>query len=144
MPLILHPLPVLFRCTSVLPRRWLSTYHSSSSEFSFPSGYSPPDDTNATTKEPLGDASLHAGHRLTPRWAIDIYLTYYPSPNSHFRSLKDHLDKFVVGQRRAKRVLSTAVYYHYRRIQQLRQRQEEEEELMQVARAMDVHPLEGK
>lgn len=60
------------------------------------------------------------------------------------RTLKEHLDKFVVGQRRAKRVLSTAVYYHYRRIQQLRQRQEEEEELMRVARAMDVHPLEGR
>jgi len=60
------------------------------------------------------------------------------------RALKEHLDKFVVGQRRAKRVLSTSVYYHYRRIQQLRQRQEEEEELIRVARAMDVHPLEGR
>ncbi|RPB26299.1 ClpX, ATPase regulatory subunit [Terfezia boudieri ATCC MYA-4762] len=126
MPLILHAPPVLLRCTSSLPRRWLSTFNSSSSDFSFTSGYSSAIDTNTTIKGPLGDASLHGAHRLTPR------------------ALKEHLDKFVVGQRRAKRVLSTSVYYHYRRIQQVRQRQEEEEELTRVARAMDVHSLEDE
>ena len=65
------------------------------------------------------------------------------SHTSICRTLKDHLDKFVVGQRRAKRVLSTAVYYHYRRVQQVRQRQEEEEEYIRATRAMDSHPLEG-
>src|SRR5690606_39054093 len=49
-----------------------------------------------------------------------------------------HLDKFVVGQTRSKRILSTAVYHHYKRIQQLRQRQEElEEEAERVAQQLN-------
>ncbi|KAF8468359.1 P-loop containing nucleoside triphosphate hydrolase protein [Kalaharituber pfeilii] len=116
MPFILHYPHTFFRCTSSLARRLLSTYNPSDFSFSGSGGH----------EGPLSDASPSGGHRLTPR------------------TLKEHLDKFVVGQRRAKRVLSTAVYYHYRRIQQLRQRQEEEEELMRAARAMETHPLEDE
>src|SRR6266540_1389988 len=38
--------------------------------------------------------------------------THIPSP----RSLKDRLDQYVIGQHRAKRVLSVAVHNHYKRL----------------------------
>ncbi|KAI9785486.1 MAG: hypothetical protein M1839_009227 [Geoglossum umbratile] len=80
------------------------------------------------TSGPLGDASVFGVPRLTPR------------------ALKQHLDQFVVGQERAKKVLSVAVYNHYQRIQELKRRDEEEEELLQqrARREMaDRHPIEG-
>ena len=81
------------------------------------------------TTGPLGDASIIGAPVLTPR------------------TLKAHLDQFVVGQERAKKVLSVAVYNHYQRIQDLQRRDEEEEELLQqrLRREMgERHPLEGK
>jgi ATP-dependent Clp protease ATP-binding subunit ClpX len=60
--------------------------------------------------------------------------------------LKDHLDDFVIGQERAKKVLSTAVYNHYQRIQELQRQEDEYNELMaQKARREMVarHPVEG-
>lgn len=83
------------------------------------------------TEGPLKDASNIGVPRITPR------------------SLKEHLDQFVVGQERAKKVLSVAVYNHYQRIQELdRQDEEVEEMLAQQARrdrARDMtHPIEGK
>lgn len=77
------------------------------------------------TYGPLGDASAI---KLTPR------------------VLKQHLDQFVVGQERAKKVLSVAVYNHYQRVQELERRYEEEEAMLQqrLRREMaDGHPLEG-
>jgi len=40
--------------------------------------------------------------------------------------LKEYLDRYVIGQERAKKMLSVAVYSHYQRVQEL-QRQEDEE-----------------
>lgn len=80
------------------------------------------------TEGPLRDASNIGAPRVTPR------------------ALKDHLDQFVVGQERAKKVLSVAVYNHYQRIQELQRRDEEAEELLeqQARRAMSQrHPVEG-
>ncbi len=80
------------------------------------------------TYGPLGDASILGAPKLTPR------------------VLKQHLDQFVVGQERAKKVLSVAVYNHYQRVQELERREEEEEQLLQqrLRREMDDgHPLEG-
>lgn len=60
--------------------------------------------------------------------------------------LKSHLDQFVVGQERAKKILSVAVYNHYQRIQELQRREEEEEEMLaaQARREMGSrHPVEG-
>jgi ATP-dependent Clp protease ATP-binding subunit ClpX len=60
--------------------------------------------------------------------------------------LKQHLDNFVVGQERAKKVLSVAVYNHYQRIQEAQRMEDEEHELLQqqLRREMaEGHPLEG-
>src|SRR5262245_66637619 len=38
--------------------------------------------------------------------------THIPSP----RAIKDKLDQYVIGQNRAKKVLSVAVYNHYKRL----------------------------
>ncbi|KAK5172642.1 ATP-binding protein [Saxophila tyrrhenica] len=66
-------------------------------------------------------------------------------------ALKAHLDSFVVGQPRAKRILSTAVYNHYQRIQELQRREDEEEERFaqeerrRMAHLQQTrHPVEGR
>lgn len=81
------------------------------------------------TTGPLGDASILGAPTLTPK------------------VLKQHLDQFVVGQERAKKILSVAVYNHYQRIQEVQRREEEEAEMMQqqLRREMaEAHPLEGE
>lgn len=81
------------------------------------------------TEGPLKDASNIGVPRVTPK------------------ALKEHLDQFVVGQERAKKVLSVAVYNHYQRIQELQRRYDEEEELhAQQARRERAsrHPVEGR
>lgn len=80
------------------------------------------------TGGPLGDAAILGAPRLTPK------------------VLKQHLDQFVVGQERAKKVLSVAVYNHYQRIQELQRQEEEEEQLLQQRLRRErgeLHPLEG-
>lgn len=58
--------------------------------------------------------------------------------------LKQHLDQFVVGQERAKKVLSVAVFNHYQRIQELQRREEEEEELAAQRERRERHPVESE
>ncbi|KAL8725190.1 MAG: hypothetical protein Q9181_006510, partial [Wetmoreana brouardii] len=81
------------------------------------------------TSGPLGDASVLGAPTLTPKM------------------LKQHLDQFVVGQERAKKVLSVAVYNHYQRIQEAQRLEEEEEELLQQRlrrEAMHGHPVQDE
>ena len=76
----------------------------------------------------LGDASILGAPKLTPR------------------VLKQHLDQFVVGQERAKKVLSVAVYNHYQRVEELKRREEKEVELAQQRLRREVadgHPMDG-
>jgi ATP-dependent Clp protease ATP-binding subunit ClpX len=81
------------------------------------------------TDGPLGGASAIGASEVTPR------------------SLKKHLDQYVVGQERAKKVLSVAVYNHYQRIRELERQQEEQEELDAQRARWEMahrHPVEGK
>lgn len=85
-------------------------------------------ETSLPTGGPLGSAPAFGTPRLTPK------------------VLKQYLDQFVVGQDRAKKVLSVAVYNHYQRVQELQRREEEQEELLaRRARreALESHPVEG-
>jgi ATP-dependent Clp protease ATP-binding subunit ClpX len=45
------------------------------------------------------------------------------------QEIKDHLDKYVIGQERAKKVLSVAVHNHYKRIENLKTRTSTDVEL---------------
>ena len=81
------------------------------------------------TVGPLGDTSSVGAPKITPR------------------VLKEHLDQFVVGQERAKKVMSVAVYNHYQRVQELQRREDEEAASIaqQERQAMNArHPVEGK
>jgi ATP-dependent protease Clp ATPase subunit len=58
--------------------------------------------------------------------------------------LKQHLDRYVVGQDRSKRILSTAIYHHYQRVHQLRKRElEQQEQLLQESQAFPPDAFEG-
>ncbi|KAL8651689.1 MAG: hypothetical protein Q9210_003114 [Variospora velana] len=81
----------------------------------------------AKTSGPLGDAPILGAPTLTPK------------------NLKHHLDQFVVGQERAKKVLSVAVYNHYQRIQEARRLEDEEEDLLQQRLRREArHPLQDE
>jgi ATP-dependent Clp protease ATP-binding subunit ClpX len=58
--------------------------------------------------------------------------------------LKQHLDQFVVGQERAKKILSVAVFNHYQRIQELQRREDEEEEMIAQRERKERHPVENE
>ncbi|KFX96469.1 hypothetical protein V490_03333 [Pseudogymnoascus sp. VKM F-3557] len=78
------------------------------------------------TRGPLGQASSHGAPRITPR------------------RLKEHLDKYVIGQERAKKMLSVAVYNHYQRVHELQRQQEEEQyKLDREARKRSVREHEA-
>jgi ATP-dependent Clp protease ATP-binding subunit ClpX len=80
------------------------------------------------TSGPLSGASVVGAPRITPK------------------ALKEHLDQFVVGQERAKKVLSVAVYNHYQRIQELQRQEDEAAELEAQAQRRELahrHPVEG-
>jgi ATP-dependent Clp protease ATP-binding subunit ClpX len=80
------------------------------------------------TTGPLGSTPAFGTPRITPK------------------VLKQYLDQYVVGQDRAKKVLSVAVYNHYQRVQELLRREEEAAEAhvkRQRREALESHPLEG-
>ncbi|KAK5088377.1 ATP-binding protein [Lithohypha guttulata] len=78
------------------------------------------------TGGPLGGNHVYGVPRLTPKM------------------LKQHLDQFVVGQERAKKILSVSVFNHYQRIQELQRREEEEEELAAQRERRERHPVESE
>ncbi|PLB45264.1 putative ATP-dependent Clp-type protease [Aspergillus steynii IBT 23096] len=81
------------------------------------------------TTGPLASAPAFGAPRITPK------------------VLKQYLDQFVVGQDRAKKILSVAVYNHYQRVQELQRREEEAAELLaKRARreAIEHHPVEDE
>ena len=53
--------------------------------------------------------------RYNSRWIednVELDTTALPKPNE----IKEYLDQYVIGQERAKRALSVAVYNHYKRV----------------------------
>lgn len=85
-------------------------------------------DAGERTSGPLGDAPILGAPKSTPR------------------VLKQHLDNFVVGQERAKKVLSVAVYNHYQRVQESQRREDEAQAILQQELRRDMaedHPLES-
>jgi ATP-dependent Clp protease ATP-binding subunit ClpX len=111
---------------------FFSSSSSSLSQFDWVGqGYTSSYEPGEPTRGPLGNAQREP--KITPK------------------HLKAHLDKYVVGQERAKKMLSVAVYNQYQRIQdQQRQEDEERERLAKIARRTMAyekfarHPVEGE
>lgn len=113
-------------------QRTLSSSSTSSSQFNrsdftsqpYTGSYEP----GLPTSGPLGSAPAFGAPKITPK------------------ILKQYLDQFVVGQDRAKKILSVAVYNHYQRVQELQRREDEEAELL-AKRArregLEQHSVEG-
>ncbi|KAH8431927.1 putative ATP-dependent Clp protease [Aspergillus melleus] len=81
------------------------------------------------TTGPLASAPAFGAPRITPK------------------ALKQYLDQFVVGQDRAKKILSVAVYNHYQRVQEIQRREEEAAELLAKRARRDAiqhHPVEDE
>ncbi|KAJ5887592.1 ATP-dependent Clp protease ATP-binding subunit clpX-like [Penicillium taxi] len=86
-------------------------------------------ETGLPTSGPLGSTPAFGAQRITPK------------------VLKQYLDQYVVGQDRAKKVLSVAIYNHYQRAQEVQRREEEAEELLakrQRRESLEGHPLEDE
>ncbi|KAF4766617.1 hypothetical protein HAV15_011057 [Penicillium sp. str.  len=84
-------------------------------------------ETGVPTPGPLGSTPAFGAPRITPK------------------VLKQYLDQYVVGQDRAKKVLSVAVYNHYQRVQELVRQEEEAAEALakrQRREALEIHPLD--
>lgn len=122
-----------------LNRRSLSTPPTLSADSQFHrsdfsgQGYVSSYDPNESPKGPLAQSSKHGATRLNPR------------------TLKDHLDKFVIGQDKAKKVTSVAIFNHYQRVREIRRLEAEEqakhEKRMrreQRDRVDNSHPVESK
>ncbi|KAH8820595.1 P-loop containing nucleoside triphosphate hydrolase protein [Xylogone sp. PMI_703] len=99
----------------------------------FSRGYTGEYEPGLPTGGPLDGAAKHGAPKLTPSL------------------LKEHLDKFVVGQDKAKKVTSVAIYNHYQRIREIkRQDAEEHERQEQKARRLlhekerNSHPVENE
>lgn len=85
-------------------------------------------ETNAPTRGPLSTSATNGVPRLLPR------------------DLKRQLDKYVIGQQRAKVILSTVFFYHYQGV--LRRKRIQDEEKKRLARlereeAFERDPIDG-
>jgi ATP-dependent Clp protease ATP-binding subunit ClpX len=81
-------------------------------------------ETDQPTQGPLGEAQR--APRITPK------------------ILKQYLDKYVIGQERAKKMLSVAVYNQYQRIQEIQRLEDEERERNRKIARRNRHAVEGK
>lgn len=112
----------------------LSSTHFRRTDFSgagqgFTGSYEP----NAPIVGPISQASKSGTTHLTPS------------------VLKEHLDKYVVGQTKAKKVTSVAIYNHYQRIREVRrleaeelERREKEARWLLKERERNAHAVESR
>jgi ATP-dependent Clp protease ATP-binding subunit ClpX len=102
------PIPLIRRAICTTPSLSADSqfYRSDFSSQGYVSSYDP----NEAPKGPLSQISRHGATRLTPK------------------ALKEHLDKFVVGQDKAKKVTSVAIFNHYQRIREIHRQEAEEHE----------------
>lgn len=110
---------------SSTPYRHSSQYRRADISRGFTGSYDPSEPTTG----PLADAPILGAPAVTPK------------------NLKHHLDQFVVGQERGKKVMSVSVYNHYLRISELQRKEEEEQQLLQQRlrrEKRNSHPVEGK
>lgn len=87
-------------------------------------GFTAPYEPGQPTGGPLGEVSNHGVPRLTPLL------------------LKAHLDNFVVGQEKAKKVTSVAIYNHYQRVRELQRLEDEEQERREQKARRQLHERE--
>ena len=128
-PALIFPLPSSYR-------HHLFTSHSREfqnrrSDFDgqgWTSSYEP----GAPTVGPLAQTSKLSAPRLTPSL------------------LKEHLDKYVVGQDKAKKVTSVAIFNHYQRIREIKRQEVEAADLREKERRWEMrerergsHPVES-
>ncbi len=125
-PLLVH----LRNISTTVPLR-AASFHRPNFE-SQSGGFSSTYEPGRPTEGPLSQASKHGAPRLTPTL------------------LKEHLDKYVVGQDKAKKVTSVAIYNHYQRIRELRRQESEEREKREQQarwemreRERNAHPVES-
>jgi ATP-dependent Clp protease ATP-binding subunit ClpX len=146
---MLLPWSRLHRCSTSITsalvlRRSMSTYRPSEFNFSG-AGFTGNIESKESVVGPLANA-LAGGVKITPRWEL-LGATLVSGPQSLlWRSsvLKQHLDRYVVGQDRSKRILSTAIYHHYQRVHQLRRReQEQQDRLFRESQALTADPFDG-
>ena len=117
-----HGNMTLFRCRrqcQLLPPARIQRQSFSSQSISFPTNshfnrsdftsqpYTSSYEPGLPTSGPLGSAPAFGTPRITPK------------------ILKQYLDQYVVGQDRAKKSLSVAVYNHFQRVQELQRREDE-------------------
>lgn len=133
-------LPAVARCAARRPLRpsWSVRQLSSSTRYPTLSQFNRSEftsqpfsgsyETGLPTPGPLGSTPAFGAPRITPK------------------VLKQYLDQYVVGQDRAKKILSVAVYNHYQRVQEVVRREEEQAEATikrQRREALESHPLDG-
>ncbi|KAJ5335022.1 hypothetical protein N7452_007425 [Penicillium brevicompactum] len=134
-------LPAVARCAARRPLRpsWSVRQLSSSTRYPTLSQFNRSEftsqpfsgsyETGLPTPGPLGSTPAFGAPRITPK------------------VLKQYLDQYVVGQDRAKKILSVAVYNHYQRVQEVVRREEEQAEATikrQRREALESHPLDDE
>jgi ATP-dependent Clp protease ATP-binding subunit ClpX len=138
-------LPATLACHNIVRCRFPQSYgqstrYLSSSSYTFPTSsqfnrseftsqpFTGSYEPGVPTPGPLGSTPAFGAPRITPK------------------VLKQYLDQYVVGQDRAKKVLSVAVYNHYQRVQELLRREEEAAEALakrQRREALESHSSDG-
>ncbi|OQE42046.1 hypothetical protein PENCOP_c004G00934 [Penicillium coprophilum] len=131
--------PDIVRCRLTQSYRWPTRQLSSSCKFPTSSQFNRSEftgqpftgscETGGPTIGPLGSTPAFGAPRITPK------------------VLKQYLDQYVVGQDRAKKVLSVAVFNHYQRVQEIMRREEETAEALakrQRREALEFHPLDDE